>query len=58
VHRDADWVLLDVAGVRWALLGKTARALTTGRTVTATGTVTQPPSGCPVDRALTVSRLS
>jgi hypothetical protein len=50
-------VLLDVSGVRWALLGETARALTTGRTVTATGTVTRPPAGCPVDKALTVSRF-
>jgi hypothetical protein len=58
VYRDADWVLLDVAGVRWALLGETARALTTGRTITASGTVTRSPAGCPVDKALTVNRLA
>jgi hypothetical protein len=57
VHRDGKWVLLDVAGVRWALLGEQALTLATGQAVTATGTVTRPPAGCPVDKALSVSRL-
>ena len=57
VYRDADWVLLDVAGVRWALLGEPARTLKAGQTATATGTLTQPPAGCPVNMALTVTRV-
>jgi hypothetical protein len=58
VHRDGDWVLLDVAGKRWALLGGATRSLKAGQTATTIGTLTQPPAGCPVDMALTVTRVS
>jgi hypothetical protein len=58
VHRDAGWVLLDVAGKRWALLGKAPQSLVTGHTATATGTVTRAPAGCPAELALNVTRLS
>jgi hypothetical protein len=57
VERSGEWTLLrDTTGGRWALLGERARLLRTGAQVEVRGTVTTPPAGCPVDRALTVTQ--
>lgn len=57
IDRRGSWVILHTDAGEWALLGPAATNLDEGTTAEVSGSVTEPPAGCPTSRALTVARV-